>query len=76
MLPTSVVRWQGNEGWYTLRVQKQPGTDGHPLAVQVRLPTGSSLLDATPGAQVLAGYWVVYQTTLDRDRVFQLHWRR
>jgi hypothetical protein len=75
-LPAGVVRWQGNEGWYTLRVQKQPGTRGHPLAIQIRFPTGGSLLDATPGAQVLADHWVAYQTTLDRDCVFQLHWKR
>jgi hypothetical protein len=75
-LPENVLRWQGNEGWYNLRVQKQPGTLGHPLTVRIRLPEGSLLLDATPGAQVVEDNWVIYQMTLERDRMIQLHLRR
>ncbi len=75
-LPAGVVRWQGSQSWYILRVQKQPGTRGHPLTVRIRLPEGGSLLDVTPGAQAVEGQWVIYQTTLERDRTFQLHFRR
>ena len=75
-IPADVVQWQGDEGWYSLRVQKQPGTAGHPLSVRVRLPEGSVLLDATPGPSAVEGGWVIYQTTLERDREFLLHFRR
>jgi hypothetical protein len=75
-IPADVVQWQGDEGWYSLRVQKQPGTAGHPLSVRVRLPEGSVLLDATPGPSAVEEGWVIYQTTLDRDREFRLHFRR
>jgi hypothetical protein len=75
-IPADVVQWQGDEGWYSLRVQKQPGTAGHPLSVRVRLPEGSALLDATPGPSAVEEGWAVYQTTLERDREFMLHFRR
>jgi hypothetical protein len=34
------------------------------------------LLDATPGPSAVEEGWVIYQTTLDRDREFRLHFRR
>ncbi|MCP4591365.1 MAG: hypothetical protein GY842_11510, partial [bacterium] len=61
---------------YSLRVQKQPGTTGHPLAVQIRLPEGSVLLDATPQPTVVAGEWLIYRMALDRDRDFTIHFRK
>jgi hypothetical protein len=82
-LPADVVEWQEQgeqkqekEGWYSLRVQKQPGTSGHPLTVQIRLPEESILLDATPKPTAAEGGWITYRTTLDRDREFSLHFRR
>ncbi len=75
-LPADVVQWQGDEGWYSLRVQKQPGTAGHPLTVRVRLPGESVLLDATPKPAAVKEGWVIYRAVLDRDRKFRLHFRR
>jgi len=75
-LPKDVVEWDNDEGWYSLRVQKQPGTTGHPLTVQVRLPEGSSLVDAVPQPTTVAGSWVIYRAPLDRDKEFRLHFRR
>ncbi len=75
-LPQDVVEWAGDEGTYSLRVQKQPGTTGHPLAVQIRLPEGSVLLDATPQPTVVAGEWLIYRMALDRDRDFTIHFRK
>ena len=75
-LPKDVVEWDNDEGWYSLRVQKQPGTTGHPLTVQVRLPEGSSLVDAVPQPTTVAGSWVIYRAALDRDKEFRLHFRR
>jgi len=75
-IPTDVVKWQGDEGWYSLWVQKQPGTLGHLLAVLIQLPEESLLLDATPKPTATAGGRIFYQTRLDRDREFRLHFRR
>ncbi|MEE8391598.1 MAG: DUF4012 domain-containing protein [Anaerolineae bacterium] len=75
-LPADVVEWENDEGWYSLRVQKQAGTIGHPLTVQIRLPERSVLVDATPQPTAVAGGWVIYQTALDRDREFSLYFRK
>jgi hypothetical protein len=76
-LPVDVVQWRGQEeGLYTLWVQKQPGTSGHPLTVRVRLPEGSTLVEATPLSKSLDERWVEYQTMLDQDRQFRLVFER
>jgi len=75
-IPTDVVKWQGDEGWYSLRVQKQPGTLGHALTVLIQLPEESLLLDATPKPAATVGGRIFYQTRLDQDREFRLHFRR
>lgn len=75
-LPEDVLDWQGDEGVYTLRVQKQPGTAGHSLTVRVRLDDGDTLLSADPPPSASEGTSVVFQTRLDRDREFTLRFRR
>jgi hypothetical protein len=75
-LPIDVVEWQGYEGWYSLWVQKQPGTSGHPLIVEVRLPGESVLVEAVPEATIRDEVKVIYRTALDRDQEFKLHFRR
>ncbi|MCP4542490.1 MAG: DUF4012 domain-containing protein [Chloroflexi bacterium] len=75
-LPQDVVEWQSDQGSYSLRVQKQPGTIGHPLTVQVRLPEGSVLVDAVPQPTVATNNWVIYRVALDRDREFTLHFEK
>jgi hypothetical protein len=75
-LPQDVVQWEGDEGRYSLWVQKQPGTVGHPLTVQVRLPEENVLVDAAPQPTAATGEWVIYRTTLERDREFSLHFKR
>ncbi len=75
-LPDEVIRWDGEEGLYTLRVQKQPGTVGHPLIVRVRLDDGVTLQAADPSPSAVDGSYVVFETRLDRDREFRLRFRR
>jgi hypothetical protein len=75
-LPIDVVEWRGYEGWYSLQVQKQPGTSGHPLTVQVRLPEESILVEAVPEPTTADEAKVVYQIALDQDREFKLRFRR
>jgi hypothetical protein len=71
-LPIDVVKWHDDEGQYSLRVQKQPGTLGHRLTVRVRLPEGSELIEAAPKPVTAQGEWITYRTTLNRDRAFSL----
>lgn len=75
-LPSNMVKWQANDGWYALRVQKQPGAPGHPLTVRVRLPEESALVEAVPQPAAVREGWVIYRTALDRDREFRLYLRR
>ena len=75
-LPQDVVEWADDKGQYSLRVQKQPGTTGHPLTVKIRLPEGSVLVDAAPRPTLVTTSWVIYQVALDHDREFDLYFRR
>ncbi len=75
-LPERVVAWEGNEGTYTLRVQKQPGTVGHPLRIRIRLPDGTSLVAADPSPSAMERDILIFETRLDRDREFRVHFRR
>lgn len=74
-LPEDVVAWQGDEGTYTLRVQKQPGTVGHPLRVRVYLGDGITLLSANP-PPVAGDSSLLFQMPLDRDREITVRFRR
>ncbi|MGQ9468049.1 MAG: DUF4012 domain-containing protein [Anaerolineae bacterium] len=75
-LPESVVRRQGDEAVYALRVQKQPGTVDRPLTVRIRLDEGDTLLPADPPPSASEGTSVVFQARLDRDREFTVRFRR
>ncbi|MEA3377718.1 MAG: DUF4012 domain-containing protein, partial [Chloroflexota bacterium] len=89
-LPPEVVVWDGREGRYVLRVQKQPGKRGHPLTVRVRLPEGCTLGEARVdtlsvmdpsiplplGGERLGEGGAVYDAVLDRDLEFELVFRR
>ncbi len=74
-LPERVVARQGDEGTYRLRVQKQPGTVGHPLRIRIRLPDGASLAAADPFPSAIDGAVLIFETRLDRDREFFLRFR-
>jgi hypothetical protein len=66
-LPGAVLRQEG-EGWaYRLRVQKQPGTSGHPLRVTVVLPHGSTALSCSPGP-CRGGPEYAFDLDLQQDR--------
>jgi hypothetical protein len=75
-LPASTLQWQGQDGSYALHVAKQPGSPSHPLTLRVRLPAGSSLLDAEPPPTSLEGGYLVYHLMLDRDRDVRIRFRR
>ncbi|MGB9777212.1 MAG: DUF4012 domain-containing protein [Anaerolineae bacterium] len=74
-LPEGAVVWQGDEGTYILRVQKQPGTVGHPLRLRVRLPEGATLLAADPSPSAVEGSVLIFETRLGRDREFSVRFR-
>jgi len=75
-LPQDVVEWADDKGRYSLRVQKQPGTSGHPLTVKIRLPGESVLVDAVPRPTVVTRNWVIYRVALDQDQEFDLYFTR
>jgi hypothetical protein len=75
-LPADVVQWDANEGTYLVRVQKQPGTRGYPLTIRVRLPDKGVFLNAAPEPSAMEESWTAYETRLDRDREFELRFRR
>ncbi len=75
-LPDGVVSWDGDEGTYTLRVQKQSGTVGHPLTVRVHLDEKLLLLGTDPPPTATDGSTLIFQTRLDRDRTLTVRFRR
>lgn len=75
-LPENSVAWHGDEGTYALRVQKQPGTVGHPLQVRIHVGDGHTLLAAEPPPSAVEGSVLIFETRLDRDREIALRFRR
>ena len=75
-LPPDVVHWQGDEGRYTLRIQKQPGKPIHPLTVRVLLPEDAALVHGETEPPAVGDVEVMYRTDLDQDLTFDLHFRR
>lgn len=75
-LPDRVVVWQGDEGTYTLRVQKQPGTVGHPLTMRIHLDPQDRLLEVEPLPTTTDGSTLIFQTHLNRDQALRIRFRR
>jgi hypothetical protein len=73
-----------DDGWhYRLWVQKQAGTDAIPLRVTLQLPPGSSAASSTPSDGQAGGAVVqepepdsvVFDVTLEKDQVFDVHFQ-
>jgi hypothetical protein len=61
---------------YRLLLQKQPGTEAVPLRLEIALPSGAELLDATPTVLLPAqGTVIVVSTDLRTDREFEVAFR-
>jgi hypothetical protein len=59
---------------YRLTIQKQPGLRPGPLRVRISLPSGATVIDASPGLDVV-GATATVQTTFDRDVVLVIRYR-
>ena len=59
-------------GQYQLTVQHQPGTLDYPLTVVVHLPPGYLPTAINPAPTTVTEHAVIWETTLDKDRHFQL----
>ncbi|MEM4218404.1 MAG: hypothetical protein QXZ09_10330, partial [Candidatus Methanomethylicaceae archaeon] len=59
-----------------LKVQKQPGTLGHPLMVKLSLPPEAELISVEPEPSAVKGGSVLFQTILKEDKEFSLRFRR
>lgn len=73
-LPSSVVEG-GDPRTYRLLVQKQPGTEAVPLRVEVKLPSGSSLVSTQPETSGPSQGSVVFESDLREDRLFEVIFR-
>jgi hypothetical protein len=82
-LPEDTLEWT-DMGWrYRLLVQKQPGTRAVPLRVTLSLPPGSDVQSVSLPGEVHDAATVhqpdpttvVMETTLERDRVFEVLYR-
>ncbi len=72
-----VVRMDSPYRHYRLLIQKQPGTRGEVVSVQVTLPPGARMISATP--EVLASYELErqileFRVTLDTDRWIEVYY--
>lgn len=71
-LPPSVLAREG-EGWcYRLLIQKQSGSAGIPVTVQVTLPPGARPYAVSPPAGSRSGSVFVFPLELTRDRQIEL----
>jgi hypothetical protein len=82
-VPQTVLE-RTNGGWrYRLLVQKQAGTGAIPLRVELTLPPGSQVEKIVPMQQAgdgptvtqLEPNIVIFETSLDRDRIFEVTFR-
>ena len=55
-LSAEAVQWHGNEGYYGLRLQKQPGASPRPLSLRVRIARSEHPAGLDPGSQLPAGW--------------------
>jgi hypothetical protein len=62
-------------GQYSLLVQKQSGSEPHPLRVRVRLPMGSTVVSMTPAPIAVVNGQAIWQAALDRDAQIDIAFR-
>ena len=72
-LPAMVVSSQpdGKTFNYSLKIQKQPGTQAVPLTFHLELPPGMVIKNPSPGLQQLQEEWVL-KTNLNEDVVIEI----
>jgi len=74
-LPSRVIRVQGEQSAYCLGVQKQPGTRGIPIRVQIVLPPGARQVVSDPAPAETSASELVFSGTLDRDWSLCVRWQ-
>ena len=75
-LPDTVLAPEGSATRYALYAQKQPGTRGHPLTVEIVLPAGARVLSADPAPAAVENGVVRWLLVLDVDRHVQVVFAR
>lgn len=71
-LPSRIVS-ETDTGWqYNLYVQKQSGTQGHKLDVNIRLPQGSQVLTVSPDTAIFEETDVKFNLELVTDQVINI----
>lgn len=75
-LAPEVLQWHANVATYRFEWHKQAGASAYPVTVNVRLPLGCVLRDATPRPSAFEDGTVVFRFALDRDQTIQVHCER
>ena len=70
-----VVQDSGDSQSYDLRVVRQAGANLRELTVRVALPEGAVLVEATPAPERVDGDTIIFRTTLDTDKRFNVTYR-
>jgi hypothetical protein len=73
-LPETILKREEGRWYYRLTVQKQPGTDAHPLGVSIRLPSGADSVDRRPEPAEPRGDTLRYHLDLRTDATLELSW--
>jgi hypothetical protein len=74
-LPEAVLSEEA-QGWrYRLKLQKQPGTGAIPYTVNIRLPTGATMLASSDQSVRLSGQMISVTFDLSEDREFDILFR-
>jgi hypothetical protein len=74
IVPARIEKIDGRS-YYRLTVQKQPGTQAHPLKVKVILPEGAELVTSTPEARAVKNEgqtMIEFETRLVTDQNFEV----
>lgn len=75
-LPDTVLAPESAGTRYALYAQKQPGTRGHPLTIEVVLPAGARVVSADPAPAAVENGVVRWSLVLDIDRQVEVVFAR
>jgi len=69
-LPSGVLSRTAQGAYYSLLVQKQAGTVGHPITVKIAAPPGMVVAEASPAPATIDAAAVEFRTNLRKDILF------
>ena len=73
-VPSATVQDLRERQRYRLTIQKQPGTDAHPIDVSVRLPSPAQIAHADPAPSEQQAGFLQYELELSTDVTLEIIW--